>query len=191
MPKLKHLETTSPSVVAKSKLADPVPEVAPRRGPMVGSEEAVASIRLAEWMAKAPPEEVAELKRKIEARLGNVETFWCQCDSKTGCANTFKLKAADIDSPCLKCNLPGRATGAKMRRMTPEHVRKYLTWVSNQKVRAQEARDRIDYEAEQSQRRRCGMEPYQHIGDWRADRREAWQKKLGQEAKVAAGWATK
>jgi len=185
--KLKHLETTSPEVKVKGALVDPRPAVAPRRGPAVGQNEEVAA---AARRAQATPQELEELDRKIQARLEKVGKVWAMCDGKTGCNFVFEVKEEDLGQPCIRCNFPGRATsGGKMQRMTAEHLARYEKWLAEQKAKAQARQDLIEFEDEQTNRRKIGKVPFKDIEAWRAARKADFQKRLAHDAEVAAVWA--
>jgi hypothetical protein len=187
MVKLKGLTTESPSAKAKAALVDPRPATAPRRGPAVGQNDEVAA---ATRRAMATKEELAELDAKIAARLAQVGRIWAACDGGMGCNFVFEVKEENLGSPCIKCNFPGRATsGGKMQRMTAEHLARYQKWLAETKAKAQERQDRIEFEDEQTNRRKIGKVPFASLAEWKAARVAAFQEKLQHEAEVAAGWA--
>jgi hypothetical protein len=138
----------------------------------------------------ATPQELAELDQKIQARLAKVKRVWAMCDGGKGCNFVFEVKEEHLGQPCLKCNFPGRATsGGKMQAMTPSSLALYQKWLAETKAKAATRQDLIEFETDQTERRKSGLVPFPSIVEWKAARVAAFQERLRHEAKVAEGWS--
>jgi hypothetical protein len=178
MTKLKHLATTE---LKKAPVEDSGPATPGPRGPIIGDLTSDATF----IALHATPSELQTFRACVEARRARAVPVKLVLGVCKKCGAWLpNMDPEWIGKKCLKCSNNPHIEGGTTRLATPAEIKIY----ADREAAIRERGERIQFEDDQTNRRKSGLIPFKDIAEWRATRKADWQKKLAHDREVQATW---